>query len=161
MQLLNWINRVDMNVILIAHEKPEWGVDANNNRAEIGKTFDAFEKVGYALDLALHIQNPGANMRLAQVVKSRFDAFPMKDTFPWSFDEFAARYGRDIIAKDAMRIELATPEQVQELTLILAERRNGDDLKAKGLNRAGAETLDELTTEQARSWIESLNKKAA
>lgn len=161
MQLLNWINRLDMNVILIAHEKPEWGVDAKGNRAEVGKTFDAFEKVGYALDLALHIRNPGANVRLAQVVKSRFDSFPMGESFTWSFDEFANRYGPEIIAKDAMHIELASPEQVAALTQILSERRDGDDLKAAGLKRASAETLDELTTDQAARWIESLTRGKA
>lgn len=161
MQLLKWIHDVDMNVILIAHEKPEWGLDAHGNRAEVGKTFDAFEKVGYALDLALHIRNPGANMRLAQVVKSRFDAFPMGETFPWSFDEFAERYGQDVIAKDAMHITLATADQVHELNLILSERRDGEALKERGLKKASAETLDELTTEQAGVWIETLKQKAA
>ena len=102
-----------MNVILIGHEKAEWGVDNKGQRAEVGKTFDAFEKVGYALDLCLNIVNPGQNIRIARIVKSRFDNFPMGESFPWSFDEFAERYGRDIIAKDAAFIELATPEQVK------------------------------------------------
>jgi hypothetical protein len=158
MQLLNWVNRADMNVVLIAHEKAEWGM-ANGSREEIGKTFDAFEKVGYELDLCLNILNPGPNVRIARIVKSRFDSFPMGETFPWSFAEFASRYGEDIIAKEAAPIVLATAEQVKELTFILEERKDGEDLKAKWFKAANAESLEELTTEQAAKCIAALSKK--
>ncbi len=52
-QLVIWLERLDMNVILIAHEKAEWGVNEKGERSEVGATFDAWEKLEYELHLAL------------------------------------------------------------------------------------------------------------
>ena len=56
-RLVSAISRLDMNVLLIAHEKAEWGVDASGQRTEIGKAPDCWEKLIYELDLAFQARN--------------------------------------------------------------------------------------------------------
>ena len=73
-QLISWISRLDMNVILIAHETQEW------SRGEaIGVTFDCFNKIEYELDLVLQVLFQGG-ARTAFIRKSRFESFPVTDS---------------------------------------------------------------------------------
>lgn len=44
-RLVAWLSKLDMNVILIAHSKAEWGTDATGERKEIGQTYDGWDKL--------------------------------------------------------------------------------------------------------------------
>jgi hypothetical protein len=157
-RLISWVNRLDMNVIFIAHGKAEWGADDKGNRIEIGQTFDCWDKLEYELHLCLEVFKQGPQ-RKAKVRKSRLTGFPDADSFPWSYTDFATRYGKDIIEAAATQIELATPEQVAEIDRLLAlvkiEPATIDKWKAK----AGAETFAEFNSKQAAGVIESLKKQ--
>src|SRR5271168_1206434 len=93
-QLCNWIKRIDMNVILIAGEVAEWGLDGKGERTQSGETFDCWPRLEYELDLAVKVLRVGPK-RLGKVRKTRIAAFPEAETFPWTYDEFARRYGRE------------------------------------------------------------------
>src|SRR5581483_10452762 len=85
-QLMLWLERLDMNVLLICHAKEKW-VRVGNQLTSAGKTFDGFEKMEYDLDLCLEIlPNTGADP-IAVVRKSRLTEFPQDGEFPWSFAE--------------------------------------------------------------------------
>lgn len=112
-RLISWINRLDMNVILIAHEKPLWA-----NGEQIGVTFDAHEKLEYELHLCLNIIKTGAT-RKAFVKKTRLMEFVDASNFDWSYDEFSKRYGKDVMEKKSQQIVLATPEQIAEANRLL------------------------------------------
>ena len=107
-RLVSWLTRLDMNVILIAHEKVVWGKDEKGVQTVIGETFDAWDKLEYELHLCLNIIKTGSTRR-ALVRKSRLTGFPDSDTFKWSYEEFASRYGRDVMETEAKQVELATP----------------------------------------------------
>jgi hypothetical protein len=117
-KLVSWLTRLDMNVILIAHEKPQWGVDSKGERTEIGITFDCWDKLEYELHLCLSIFKAGASHK-AKVRKSRLTGFPDATIFDWSYAAFAERYGKDIIEKKPNQIVLATPEQILEANRLL------------------------------------------
>jgi hypothetical protein len=93
-QLVAWLQRLDMNVVLIAHEKVEWGQNNNGERVEVGQTFDCWDKLEYELHLALRILKQGKS-RKAFVRKSRLTGFPEGEMFAWEYDTFADRYGRE------------------------------------------------------------------
>lgn len=112
-RLISWINRLDMNVILIAHEKPLWA-----NGEQIGVTFDAHDKLEYELHLCLNIIKTGET-RKAYIKKTRLTEFPDAANFAWSYDEFSKRYGKAVMEKKAQQIVLATPEQIAEATRLL------------------------------------------
>jgi hypothetical protein len=151
-------NRLDMNVIFIAHEKAEWGADAAGQRVELGKAPDCWDKLIYELDLAFHAQKRGKT-RAAIVKKSRLVGFPEGESFELEFDKFAERYGKDVIEKAAAPIQLATPEQVTEINRLVELLKVDKETVDKWLEKANAENLAELNTTQAAKVIESLNKK--
>lgn len=158
-QLVSWLMRLDMNVILIAHEKAEWGIDDKGQRVEIGATFDCWDKLEYELDLALNIFRQG-NSHKAKVRKSRLVEFPDASVFPWSYVEFASRYGQDVMEQQAAALELATPEQLDQLSALLKVVRVPDDWEAKCLKKANVESFAEMDAVKVQSLINLLKEKA-
>ena len=157
-RLVAWVNRLDMNVLFIAHSRAEWGVDSKGERTEIGQTFDCWDKLEYELHLALEILKQGAS-RKARVRKSRLLGFPDAEVFEWSYPSFAERYGKDIIEAASTPIVLASPEQVAEierLTKVVKFEQADID---KVLARASAESFAELNADQAAKLIDWLKKK--
>jgi len=157
-RLVNWIHRLDMNVVAICHEAAEWGVDAKGDRVEIGKTFDCWPKIEYELDLAFQVTKQGSS-RYGVVRKSRLLGFPDRERFPLSYEEFALRYGKDVIEKAVVAITLATPEQVAEIERLASVIKLPDEDKQKWLTKASASEWNELSTEQANKVIAALNAK--
>lgn len=161
-KLIRWINRADMNVIMIAHEKPLWGLDPKGNREEIGKTFDAWEKLEYELHFVLRISKMGSAdkaQRFANVGKSRLTGFPEGSRFDWTYAEFASRYGKDVIEKEVTPIVLATADQVAEVNRILEIVKLPEGMIEKTLAKAGAESWSEMETGAMSNVIEFLKGK--
>lgn len=157
-RLVNWIHRLDMNVVLICHQKDEWGQDAKGDRVQTGVTFDCWDKIEYELDLAFQVIKQGAS-RYGVVRKSRLLGFPDREKFPLSYEEFALRYGKDVIEKAVATITLATTEQVAEIERLAAVIKMSDDEKQKWLTKASASEWNELSTEQATKAIAALLAK--
>lgn len=157
-RLTSWLQRIDMNVVMIAHEKPLWGLDKAGNRSEIGVTFDCWDKLEYELHLCLNIIKAGPD-RLAKIGKSRLLGFPESTTFKWSYDEFAERYGKDIIEKETKQIVLATPEQIAEVTRLLGVVKVPDDWQEKVFKRANVETWAEMDGEKVDASIAWLKER--
>src|SRR6185503_5096019 len=105
-QLLNLLLRLDMNVIITSHSKNEYG----QNLAVLGQTFDCYKKLDYLFDLVFEIQKRGKE-RVGLIKKSRIESFPDGEQFPFSYDEIANRYGREVLERSAVAEVLATKEQ--------------------------------------------------
>lgn len=127
-RMVAWLDKLDMNVILICHERSQW-----RDGKEVGITFDGYDKLMYELHLALHITKQGGS-RKAKVVKSRLEAFPDADTFDWSYASFSDRYGKSVMEASAKKVEMATDAQLAEYASLL------DAVKID------AETLDKWNT---------------
>ena len=151
-RLVSWLTRLDMNVILNAHAKDEYAPSGAGERQVIGRTFDCWDKLEYELDLCLQIEKRGAS-RVAVVRKSRLEGFAPGSTMPWSYEEFAQRYGRDQLEAAAKALELATPDQVGELRGLMETVRMPDGWLTKCLEKANVEVIEELTAEQIAKMI--------
>ena len=156
-RLVAWVNRLDMNVLFIAHSKSEWGIDTKGERTEIGQTFDCWDKLEYELHLALEITKQGPS-RKAKVRKSRLTGFPDADIFAWDYATFADRYGKDIIEAESTPITLATADQVAEIERLLTIVRIDPTTIEKWKTKAGAETFAEFNADQASGVIAMLTK---
>ena len=157
--LVRWLAKLDMNVLLISHAMAEWGInDRTRQREQIGETFDAWDRLEYELHLCLHITKEGAS-RYAKVRKSRLLQFPDTERFPWSYDEFANRYGRDVIEAEAVPITLATPEQVAEAKRLLDTVKMPDGWAEKCLEKADADDWSEVETGAIAAVITTLAAK--
>lgn len=157
-RLVSWLQRLDMNVILVAHEKPLWGVDAKGERAEIGVTFDCWDKLEYELHLCLNITK-GGDKRFAKVKKSRLTGFPDASVSPWSYDEFAERYGKDVIEKDSAKLILATTEQLAEIKNLIETVKLPDGIQEKWLTAANASSFEEMDTDKIQAIIAFVKDK--
>lgn len=153
--LIGWLNRLDMNVILICHEKQLY-----EKGESVGFTFDGYEKIEYLLDLSMQIIKQGVS-RKAKVIKSRLESFPEATTIEWSYDEFAKRYGKEVIEKAGKPIELASVEQVARLNELLEVVRLPDGTFEGWLEKAGAASVEELDSDKAEKIITALTKKVS
>ncbi|MGC2661779.1 MAG: AAA family ATPase [Bryobacteraceae bacterium] len=108
-QLINLLIKVDMNVIVTSHSKTLYG----HNMTVLGQTFDCYKKLDYLFDLVFEINKKG-KVREAMIKKTRMEPFPESDRFPFSYDEIANRYGREILEKDCQEL-LATAQQISQV----------------------------------------------
>lgn len=154
-KLMSWVERLDMNVIIICHEIPEWGLDAKGERTQTGVTFDAWAKLDYELDLALNIKKIGLS-RKARVSKSRLVEFEEASSFDWSYENFAQKYGKGIIESKSKVIVLATPEQLAELNTLLDVVKLPEGETDKWLKKANAETFAEMDSDKVSACINML-----
>jgi hypothetical protein len=157
-QLVSWLPKLNMNVILIAGETAEWGL-VNGERAQIGSTFDCWPRLEYELDLAIGMFKAGPK-RLARVRKTRLAAFPQGDTFDCTYDEFAARIG-DVIDAVPEREKFATPEQLAEVARLLDIVRLDEGTVDKWLAAANVSNWEEMSEERIGKAITYLQGKIA
>jgi len=153
-QLLNLLFRLDMNVIITSHSKNEYG----QNLAVLGQTFDCYKKLDYLFDLVFEIQKRGSH-RIALVKKSRFEAFKDSDTFPFSYDEIAERYGRHILERDAVAQELATTEQVCEIVRLIDLLKIPVETYQKWLDKGSSDGWEDMPKEAIQKCIDHLAAK--
>jgi len=156
-RLIAWLTRLDMNVILIAHEKDLYGLDEKRQRNIVGVTYDAWDKLEYELHLCLNIFKMGGQ-RKARVTKSRLEGFTDAEVLEWSYNSFAEKYGREVLEGTVKPIVLASPEQLKELKDLLAVVRLPDDFEEKCLKKAQCETWEEMDAEKVVTTIEYIKK---
>ena len=154
--ILSLLLRLDMNVIITSHAKAQWSraKDAKGRDTVVseGITFDCYGRLDYLFDLVFEVQKRGQD-RVGVVRKTRLESFPEGDVFPFSYDEISRRYGKDILERAAVAVTLATTEQVLQLKELLEKRTDADQLLGKWLDRAQAETVDEMTADQVSKCI--------
>jgi len=151
-QLLNWTNRIDMNVVFVAHTKVEYGSDGKGGRTEIGKIYDCWDKLGYELHLWIQVFKQGAS-RKARVKKSRLVGFPDAEVFDFDYETFSAKWGKDIIEAKAEKIELATEAQVTELKRLVTLLNTPEETIKAWLKKAESESFEEMTSKQVEACI--------
>lgn len=137
--LLSLLLRLDMNVIITAHSKNEYG----NDMAVLGQTFDCYKKLDYLFDLVFEIQKRGKD-RAGIIRKSRIETFPDGETFPFSYDEVAERYGREVLERASVAEVLASREQVGRLKMLIDLYKEPGEVVDKWKAKAEVETLDEM-----------------
>jgi len=157
-RLISWLTRIDMNVILISHEKDEYGLDEKKQRNIIGKTFDAYDKLEYELHLCLNIFKQGPAHK-ARVTKSRLLGFKDADVFNWSYNDFADRFGRNILEGVVKQVILATPEQLAEISDLTARVKLPDGQEDKWFKAANCESFAEMDTDKIQACINLIKTK--
>lgn len=153
-QLLNLLFRLDMNVIITSHSKNEYGA----NLSVLGQTFDCYKKLDYLFDLVFEIQKRGTH-RVGLVKKSRIESFPDSESFPFSYDEIAQRYGRHILERDAVAQELSTPEQVAEMLRLIDLLKVPVETYQKWLDKASSEGWEDMQKDSIQKCIDHLKAK--
>jgi hypothetical protein len=163
-RLVVWLGRLQMNVWLIAHETSEWGV-VDGQRTEIGKVPSIWPTLIHELDLTLQVRMHTAKRRDAAVYKSRLLGFPandviiLQDGVDKGYESIAERFGKDFIEAKATQIILATSDQIEQITKLFAALNLSEDQISKGLSRRNAESIAELSMDDAAKIITELRSK--
>lgn len=151
-QLINWLSRIDMNVILVSHEKIEWA-----KGEQVGTTFDCWDRLDYELDLVLNIVKVGPK-RNAIIKKSRLKEFVDSEIFPWKYKDFSELYGVKIIEKESKAIVLATDKQLAKIEKLFSTVKMPDGQEDKWLKAANVAGWEEMSTERIDKAIKHITK---
>lgn len=160
-QLIRWVDKIDMNVILIAHAKTKWErAGSDNKKLEYaGTTFDFYDKTEYLLDLWLEIDDHGNGKRYFTVKKTRLDQFPKGQVFPLEYSKFAELYGKEIIEKESKAIVMATPVQIEKIKNLLEVVKIPEADIQKWWTKSDVESWEEMTSVDIQAGIDKLEKR--
>ncbi len=148
--LLNLLVRLDMNVVITSHSKAKWvrtkDAKGKDTVAQDGATFDCYPRLDYLFDLVFEVARRGNNV-VGTVRKTRVENFAFGEAFDFSYDNIAKKYGREALERTALAEALASADQVAELKRLVGVLRMPDDIVSKWLDKAGAETFEEMGAE--------------
>jgi hypothetical protein len=150
-RLYNLLMALDMNVLVTAHAKKEYG----DNLKVLGLTFDGWKQLDYAFDLVIELGKKGRK-RFGKVVKTRIETFPDEDVFEWSYDAIAKRYDAATLERSATVVELATPDQLVRIEELLSVVKVDDDWATKCLSKAKVDQWSDMPSTTIAKCIEHL-----
>lgn len=153
-RLANLIMALDMNVVVTAHAKAEYG----QNLSKIGYTFDGWRQLDYWFDLVIELGKKGKK-RFAKVTKTRVDSFPDEDVFEWSYDAVKKRYDIAMLEKQAQAVQLAAPEQVREVKELLNIVRLPEGTTDKWFAKAGVDVWEDMPADTIAKCIEFVKNR--
>ena len=153
-RLANLIMALDMNVVITAHAKTEYG----QNLSKLGYTFDGWRQLDYWFDLVVELGKKGRK-RQAKVVKTRIDSFPDDDVFEWSYDAIRQRYDATMLEKESEAVALATSGQVRELKDLLSIVRLPEGTVEKWLAKAGVEDWEDMPADLIAKCIDYVRNR--
>lgn len=158
-RLANLIMALDMNVIITAHAKKEYGT----NLAVLGVTFDGWKQLDYWFDLVIELAKQGKK-RVGRIIKTRIDTFPDGEGFEWSYDAIRQRYDASTLERQAAIVALATPDQSRRLKELLEIVKIDVVVVEKWLTKAGVESFDDMAAgdiEKCITFVQAKLPKAA
>jgi hypothetical protein len=160
-KLIQWLQKIDMNVFLIAHEKATWGDNPSTGlKEEIGKEADVWFTTSHDLGLTLRVVSRGKTFpSSAIVVKTRLEGFPKGEMFPLDYPEFARRYGKTYIESVVKPFVQASSESINEINRLTTLLNISQEEISKILNKAEADSWSELSDEQATKTIAFFTNK--
>jgi hypothetical protein len=153
-RLANLIMALDMNVVITAHAKAEYGA----NFSKIGYTFDGWKQLDYWFDLVIELAKKGKK-RLARVAKTRIEQFPDEDVFEWSYDAIKKRYDASILERQAAAVKLASGEQIREIKDLLALVRLPEGTTDKWFAKAGVDEWEDMPADVLAKCIEYVKNR--
>ncbi|HEX8342418.1 MAG TPA: AAA family ATPase [Tepidisphaeraceae bacterium] len=158
-RLANLIMALDMNVVITAHAKKEYG----DNLKVLGQTFDGWRQLDYWFDLVVELGKRGGRgkeaKRVAKVVKTRIDAFPDEDVFEWNYDAVCKRYDVTMLEKEAQQVALASPKQVAEIKELLGVVRLPEGTVEKWFSKAGVDAWEDMPADTLAKCIDFVQNR--
>jgi adenosyl cobinamide kinase/adenosyl cobinamide phosphate guanylyltransferase len=158
-QLILLLKRIDMNVIIVCHQAPEY--DKKTDQV-IGNTYAAYEGFGYLFEAIIEIEWRG-NKAFAIPRGATSDLHNMA-AFEFNYQKFVEVYGSKIFESDSTPQKLATAEQVKELQDLIRQVNTPKevismDLIHKWLSNSQATFFNEMPFDHIQFRIDSIKKK--
>ena len=153
------LSRLDMNVIVTAHEKPKYET-INGKSTETEKMADVNEKLLYCLGSVFHLHLV-AGKRTVTVKKTRYSEFKPFETldFEDGYNVLKSRFGEGVFLREAVEEKLASKEQIQELNRLISVCAIPDEKQQKWLTSSNASSFDEMKEEVMSKLIHHLKSQ--
>lgn len=151
------LSRLDMNVLVTAHEKTKY-----EKGEEIGKVSDVSDKLEYALGSVIHLRRAGKVVR-AYIEKSRYKKeLPTGeyiDNFEDGYDLLCERFGKEVFEKPSKPEDIATDEQMEEVKHLIQVLNVPEDWLNKRVASYRAPSLSQLNFTDMDNLIALLKKR--
>lgn len=155
-RLLNLVVNLDMNVVVVAHGKVDYG----EKMVKLGTTYDGWKRLIYVFDLAIELEKRGSR-RVGIVRKTRLEAFPDAAVFDFSYEEIARRYGHETVEREAVPVTTATPDRVARLRALIDLLKVDEDTVNSWMKKANVDALEDMPAAAVEKCIEWMDKKIA
>jgi len=156
-QLMRWLDKIDMNVIIICHSRVKW-VKKGKELVSEGSTFDGWDKMEYILDLWIEILKGGKNFMIR---KSRIESLPQDTSMPLSYKAFSDVYGNGVIERASKPADLASVSQIAAIGKLIEVLNVGQEQIDKWFKKVDVDEWSEMTSTQIMGLTDLLNKKVA
>lgn len=162
-RLMNWLNNIDMNVILICHQKDKWertnGKGGKEQVVSAGTTFEGYDKLEYILDLWVEIEKTKNGARLFNIKKSRIEQLPQDEVFPLDYKKFEEVFGSKNINREAVKLELANDDQIATVTKLTEILNVPHETIVKWFEKVGVDSWSDMQSKTIESIINQLKSK--
>lgn len=155
--MLRMLLRLDMNIIMTAHQKDIYGGSMN----KIGVGPDSMKGDNYFFDNVFQLNVIGGKA-IANTIKQRSEplyAPKFPESFEWSYDNFCNFYGKEILEKESAPVIMANVAQLEQLSQLLETLNISQEQQLKVMETFDIEKWEEATEEQLQKIIDSLQKK--
>jgi hypothetical protein len=156
--LIRKLIALDMNVIVTARQKVQYA-DGAFMKA-IGETFDGEKSLPYLFDTIVRLYRDEKGRFLGECLKDRSNKLPA-GAFEVSYARFEELFGKKALARKARPTAFATDEQKRQIRDSIARFGLSPEQVTKRLAAYGAESLDDLTEENARVIISKFESALA
>ncbi len=148
--LIRKLIALDMNVIVTARQKVQYA-DGAFMKA-IGETFDGEKSLPYLFDTIVRLYRDEKGQFLGECLKDRSNKLPT-GAFEVSYARFEELFGKKALARKARPTAFATDDQKRQIRDYIARFGLSPEQVTKRLAAYDADSLDELTEENARVII--------
>jgi hypothetical protein len=156
-QLIRWLDKLDMNVILVCHRLDKWE-GSGTDRKIVGSTFDGMDKLAYELDLLIEAVKVNLDRKF-MVKASRINQMPEGLIADLNYKVFAEAFGESKLTKEQAVYIPATPEQVGKVQELNKFHNVSEDAQKKWLQKVGAEDWSEAPFESVQKYIDFYSQK--
>jgi hypothetical protein len=149
------LSRLDMNVIVVAHEKMKF---ADNK--ETGKTYDISDKMAYSLGSVWQMKLMGKSRKLF-IEKTRYKELKTSDhiNFDDGFNVLKSLFSEEIFVRKSNIEELATPEQVKSFNHLIQIFNVPTETIQKWLINTQATEIENMPRKLIQEYIDKLNAR--
>lgn len=146
------LSRLDMNVLVVAHEKAKF-----QDNKDMGKTFDINDKLAYSLGAVWNLRLQG-KIRKLFVEKSRYAELKTGDLidFDNGYKIIESLFGENIFVREVKVEPLAKPDQIKEFNRLIDLLKVPEEKVNKLLTNAKATSIEEISESYIKQAIDKL-----